>query len=46
MMEVYFSGGVWPRVEDHSGVLHNASADPFLMNERSDSQGGAAYLIS
>lgn len=46
MTEVYFSGGVWPRVEGHSGVLHNTSADPFLMNEWSDSQGGAAYLIS
>jgi hypothetical protein len=45
MTEVYSSGGVWPRVEGHSVVLNNTSADSFLMIEWSDNQGAAAYLI-
>jgi hypothetical protein len=46
MTEVYPSGGVWPRVEGHSVVTNNTSADSFLMDEWSEIQGAAAYLIS
>jgi vacuolar-type H+-ATPase subunit E/Vma4 len=46
MTEVYPSGGVWLRVEGHSVVLNNTSADLFSINKWSDSQGAAAYLIS
>jgi hypothetical protein len=46
MTDVYPSSGAWPHVEGHSVVSNITSADSFLLNEWSNSQGAAAYLIS